>query len=83
MQSQICVGWQDCPARKLLISRGNISVDSEFTPNGNTVTHEEFRSALVMLVLDCSSSLGTDFQSVKSAANQFIETLNGNTHQGN
>lgn len=55
--------------------------NSEFTPNGNTVTHEEFRSALVMLVLDCSSSLGTDFQNVKIAANQFIETLNGNTHQ--
>ena len=55
--------------------------NSEFTPNGNTVVKEEFRSALIMLVLDCSSSLSSDFNSIKSAACQFIETLNGNTHQ--
>ena len=55
--------------------------NSEFTPSGNIVTQEEFKSAMIMLVLDCSSSLGSDFQSVKSAACQFIETLNGNTHQ--
>lgn len=55
--------------------------NSEFTPSGNTVTKEEFKSALVMLVLDCSSSLSSDFQSVKNAARQFIETLNGSTHQ--
>lgn len=56
--------------------------NSEFTPNGYITTSEEFKSAMIMLVLDCSSSLGSDFQSVKSAACQFIETLNGNTHQG-
>lgn len=55
--------------------------NSEFTPSGDIVTQEEFKSAMVMLVLDCSSSLGNDFNSVKSAACQFIETLNGNTHQ--
>ena len=55
--------------------------NAEFTPSGNVVTQEEFKSAMIMLVLDCSSSLGNDFQSVKSAACQFIETLNGNTHQ--
>lgn len=55
--------------------------NSEFSPSGNTVVKEEFKSAMIMLVLDCSSSLGNDFQSVKSAACQFIETLNGNTHQ--
>lgn len=55
--------------------------NSEFTPSGNIVTEEEFKSAMIFLVLDCSSSLGNDFQSVKSAACQFIETLNGNTHQ--
>ena len=57
--------------------------NSEFTPSGNTVVKEEFKSALIMLVLDCSSSLNNDFQSVKNAARQFIETLNGNMHQGN
>lgn len=55
--------------------------NDEFTPSGNVVTHEEFKSAMILLVLDCSSSLGSDFQSVKSAACQFIETINGNTHQ--
>ena len=55
--------------------------NAEFTPSGNVVTHEEYKSAMIMLVLDCSSSLGNDFASVKSAACQFIETLNGNTHQ--
>ncbi len=56
-------------------------VNSEFSPTSNTVVKEEFKSALIMLVLDCSSSLGNDFQSMKSAACQFIETLNGKTHQ--
>ena len=55
--------------------------NAEFTPSGNVVTEEEFKSAMIILVLDCSSSLGNDFASVKSAACQFIETLNGNTHQ--
>ena len=59
---------------------GNVS---EFSTSGYNTTNEEFKSAVIMLVLDCSSSLGSDFQSVKSAACQFIETLNGNTHQGN
>ena len=57
--------------------------NTEFTPNGYITTNEDYKSAMIMLVLDCSSSLGSDFQSVKSAACQFIETLNGNTHQGN
>ena len=54
---------------------------SEFTPSGNTTKHEEFKSAMIMLVLDCSSSLGNDFQNLKNAANQFIRTLSGNVHQ--
>ncbi len=58
-------------------------INSEFSPSGNTDKIEEFRSAIVMLVLDCSSSLNNDFQSVKNAAIQFIQTLNGNTYQGN
>lgn len=55
--------------------------NAEFTPSGNVVTQKEFKSAMIMLVLDCSSSLGNDFASVKGAACQFIETLNGNTYQ--
>ena len=57
--------------------------NSEFSHDGITTVTDEFKSALIMLVLDCSSSLSNDFQSVKSAACQFIETLNTNTHQRN
>ena len=52
--------------------------NSEFTPSGNTQTVNEYKSAMIMLVLDCSSSLGSDFINVKTAANGFIETLSGN-----
>ena len=58
-------------------------INSEFSPSGNIAEKEEFKSAIIMLVLDCSSSLNNDFQSVKNAAIQFIQTLNGNTHQRN
>ena len=52
--------------------------NSEFTPSGNTEIIDEYKSAMIMLVLDCSSSLGTDFVNMKTAANSFIETLSGN-----
>ena len=52
--------------------------NSEFTPSGNTEIVDEYKSAMIMLVLDCSSSLGSDFALMKTAANQFIETLSGN-----
>ncbi|MBR5899031.1 MAG: SUMF1/EgtB/PvdO family nonheme iron enzyme [Muribaculaceae bacterium] len=35
------------------------------------------KSALIMLVLDCSSSLGSQFSTAKSNANSFISTLAG------
>ena len=52
--------------------------NSEFTPSGNTQIVNEYKSAMIMLVLDCSSSLGSDFVNMETAANQFIETLSGN-----
>lgn len=52
--------------------------NSEFTPAGNSETVDEYKSAMIMLVLDCSNSLGNDFVTVKTAANSFIETLSGN-----
>ena len=52
--------------------------NSEFTPSGNTEIVDEYKSAMIMLVLDCSSSLGSDFVNMKTAANGFIETLSGN-----
>lgn len=55
--------------------------NSEFTPSGNTEIVDEYKSAMIMLVLDCSSSLGSDFVNMKTAANSFIETLSGNLSQ--
>ena len=52
--------------------------NSEFTPSGNTEVVNEYKSAMIMLVLDCSSSLGNDFVNMKTAANGFIGTLSGN-----
>ena len=52
--------------------------NSEFDSTENTETFEEYKSAMIMLVLDCSSSLGDDFIKMKTAANQFIETLSAN-----
>ncbi len=63
---------------RYVASANQWQVNSEFTPTDNTEVVEEYRSALIMLVLDCSSSLNTDFVNMKSAANQFIETLSGN-----
>ena len=61
-----------------LESNGTWQYNSEFTPSGNTEIVDEYKSAMIMLVLDCSSSLGSDFVNMKTAANQFIETLSGN-----
>ena len=67
---------------KQIASSGQWQNNSEFSPSNNTEIVEEYRSALIMLVLDCSSSLSGDFANMKSAANQFIETLSG-SYSGN
>ena len=56
--------------------------NSEFKPSEAIVTTEERKSAVVMLILDCSSSLGSDFAKVKSAASDFIKTLAGDVTGG-
>ena len=49
--------------------------NSEFT-SSNTISYQQIHnSAVVMLVLDCSSSLGSGFSTVKSAANNFLDIL--------
>lgn len=63
---------------KWVESIGQWQYNSEFTPSGNTQIVDEYKSAMIMLVLDCSSSLGADFVNMKTAANGFIETLSGN-----
>jgi len=53
--------------------------NSEFGQTGDIDTKTERKSAVVVLVLDCTTSLGTaDFQSMKTAANNFINILVGN-----
>ena len=49
--------------------------DGEFTPENSSEVVEEKSSALIMLVLDCTSSLGNDFNKMKQGAIKFVETL--------
>ena len=53
-------------------------INSEFDPLSNSTATEKRTSAIVMLVLDCSSSLGSDFSNMQSAANTFLSILAGN-----
>jgi hypothetical protein len=55
--------------------------NSEFTPETNTNTYIYRKSALIMLVLDCSSSLGSQFSTMKTNANNFISTMANNVGQ--
>lgn len=50
-------------------------VNSEFDKTEDSDIITERNSAVIMLVLDCSSSLGEDFETVKSSAKDFINTL--------
>ena len=52
-------------------------INSEFTPENNTTLEVSRKSALIMLVLDCSSSLGSQFSTVKTQATNFISKLAG------
>lgn len=63
-------------------------VDSEYPVESSSEVTENRSSALIMLVLDCTSSLGDDFRAMQSAANRFVETLvtssgNGGNGGGN
>lgn len=50
--------------------------NSEFGQAGDVETIVDKKSAVVMLVLDCTTSLGTDdFKLMKSAATNFIKIL--------
>ncbi|PID90951.1 MAG: hypothetical protein CSA97_00225 [Bacteroidetes bacterium] len=49
--------------------------DVEFDPNLSKEIHIKRSSALVMMVLDCSSSLDNDFGPMQEAARRFIEIL--------
>lgn len=58
-------------------STGKWQINSEFVPDNDSKMEVTRKSALIMLVLDCSSSLGSQFSTVKTNANNFIGTLAG------
>jgi len=58
--------------------------EDEFTPASYTNTSVTRKSAVAVLVLDCTTSLGnSDFRKMKDAAVEFITTLNSNSGGGN
>jgi len=62
--------WEYVPSQSLW------QRNSEFGQTGDVETTITRKSAVIMLVLDCTTSLGTtDFNSMKTAANNFIDVL--------
>ena len=60
-----------------ITSSSKWQINSEFTPDNNTTVTVSRKTALIMLVLDCSSSLGSQFSTVKTQATNFISKLAG------
>ncbi|MBQ9286791.1 MAG: SUMF1/EgtB/PvdO family nonheme iron enzyme [Bacteroidaceae bacterium] len=52
--------------------------NSEFSPSNNTKTTITHSGAAIMLVLDCSSSLGSQFSNMQSYARDFISRVANN-----
>ena len=49
--------------------------ETEFNPASSTTVTEEKNSALILLVLDCTTSLGSDFVRMQESAKNFVGTL--------
>jgi hypothetical protein len=56
-------------------SMGAWDKETEFNPASSTTVTEEKNSALIILVLDCTTSLGSDFVHMQESARQFVQTL--------
>ena len=56
-------------------STGAWDKETEFNPASSTTVTEDKNSALIVLVLDCTTSLGSDFVNMQNSAKQFIGTL--------
>jgi hypothetical protein len=56
-------------------STGAWDKETEFNPASSTTVTEDKNSALIILVLDCTTSLGSDFVNMQNSAKQFIGTL--------
>lgn len=60
-----------------ITSNGSWQINSEFDKTQNSEVITERSSAVIMLILDCSSSLGDDFKVAQANAKNFIDTLYG------
>lgn len=56
-------------------STGGWDRESEFDPASSSTITEDKSSALIMLVLDCTNSLGNDFSNMQQSARNFVYTL--------
>lgn len=56
-------------------SDGDWTPESEFIPGQSTNSEVDKNSALIMLVLDCTKSMGNDFAEMKEHAKGFVNTL--------
>jgi len=66
-------------------STGGWDRESEFDPASSSNITEDKSSALIMLVLDCTKSLGNDFSKMQQSARNFVLTLansNGGDNPG-
>ena len=52
--------------------------NSEFNTANNTQTKVSHSGAVIFLLLDCSSSLGSDFSKMKQYANEFVDLIANN-----
>ena len=57
--------------------------ETEFVPGSSSNVTEEKSSAMIMLVLDCTTSLGDEFEPMQEAAKDFVETLVSSSGSGN
>lgn len=60
-----------------ITANGSWQINSEFDKTQNSEVITERSSAVIMLILDCSSSLGDDFKVAQANAKNFIDTLYG------
>ncbi len=80
--------WSESELRNILKlwkqnSSGGWYTDSEFDPASSSKLEEERSSALIMLVLDCTTSLGSDFSRMQEIAKDFVKTLVNGSSTGN
>lgn len=62
----------------MLPSSSSWQVNSEFQPDDNTESTVTYSGTSIFLVLDCSNSMGSDINQMKSYANEFIDMVAGN-----